>query len=385
MRPSRLFTAWSLAAALLIAHPRAALAGNAIFIDMGNDGAANALSIVQDSSTGNNSNTVNGPSGGTAPLTVKGAWQTLSINQGGGHNTLSAAVATSATTPGANSFSAAYAGGSNTQTTTIGATTPPAAVIATFAVTNTTTATTPNTISETLDTSATLTDGATIYGTNNSLTNTVAAGRAITLNTTIGDGGANGAANGNLVVNTASGLTGAYSATVTISGDGGTLGTSNAVQNTATGAGDRLFSVTLSGSSATSVYNALNGGAGTVQQSSAVTADSTTHAQYAVQSAATGTSSVNATLSGVAGGGIYVQQAAVSDAAVSLTVTGGGYTLGTLGSLPTGMTTTGLPANYFGGGNANPGVAVYQGSSTPITVTVTPNSNGYTASITHAP
>ena len=211
------------------------------------------------------------------------------------------------------------------------------------------------------------------------------AGGAITLNTIIGDGGTNGTASFNTVGNSASGLAGAYNGTVTISGDGVTMGMNNIVQNTATGAGDRSFDVTLTGTSGGVVYNALTGGAGTVSQSSSVTIDSASTVRYAVQSAATGTSSVTATLNNVSGG-VYVQQdSGASNAAVNLTVNGGGYTLGTLGALPTGMTTTGLPGNFFGTGGANPGVAVYQNSATPITVTVAPTSTGYTAAITHSP
>ena len=373
------------AALLLTLATAPAWAGNFIAIDAGSDGSVTNLTIVQDSTAGNNTNTVNGPSGGTTPFTAQGAWKTLSINQSGGNNILSGAIATGAAAPGTNSFVASYAGGNNSHTVTLGGSTPPSSAAVTVAVTNTAPATAANTIQETLDTPAALTDGLTVNGTGNRLTNAVAAGGAITLNTIIGDGGTNGTASFNTVGNSASGLAGAYNGTVTISGDGVTMGMNNIVQNPATGAGDRSFDVTLTGTSGGVVYNALTGGAGTVSQSSSVTIDSASTVRYAVQSAATGTSSVTATLNNVSGG-VYVQQdSGASNAAVNLTVNGGGYTLGTLGALPTGMTTTGLPGNFFGTGGANPGVAVYQNSATPITVTVAPTSTGYTAAITHSP
>jgi hypothetical protein len=374
-----------LAAAALAAFARPAAAGNSLYIDVGTQGSVSALAIVQDAGIGSTSNTVSGASGSNTPFTADGAWKTISINQSGGTNDLAGSIKTSDTGPGTNTFSANYSGGNNTHTIAVGSTYAPSSVSQTVAVTNTAPASHANTIAETLDTTGTLTNTLTVYGTNNSVTNTVAAGGNIALHQIIGDGATNGTASGNVVYNTASSLSGAFSATATVAGNGSTQGGTNSITNTATGTGDRSFMATLNGTSSTTLYAALNGGSGTTSESATVTTDSATQAKYGVASQATGISTVHTTLNSTVGG-VYVQQTAgASSGQVTLTVNGGGHTLGTLESLPEGMTTTSLPANFFGSGNATPGIAVLQGSSTAISGIVTVTSAGYTVGITHLP
>ncbi len=362
--------------------PRGAQASNFINIDAGSSGSVASLAITQDADAP--SNTISATAGLSAPFAASGAWNSIAISQGGADNKLSGTIRTSATQPAANSFSASYSGGANTHSVSIGSVAAPSSVAQSVSVANTGKAV--NTISEVLDSAGALVNGLTVHGTGNTVTNLIAAAAGITLNQTLGDGSGNGTASGNALVNATTGLSGAYDATVRVSGDGVSGGMNNAVANNADGNGARNFNVTLSGSSNTSVFSLLNGGNSTTQQSATLAADSATQAQYAVSSQAGGASSVYTTLAGVIGG-VYVQQGAdMSGGSVTLTVNGNGYALGTLGALPAGMSTAGLPPNFFGAGGANPGVAVLQstaaGSSNPLTATVSAFAPGYTASIT---
>lgn len=370
---------------LAIAPPNAALAGNFINIDAGTTGSVSTLAITQDATAA--SNTISGAAGAAAPFTVAGSWSSIAINQGGAGNQLTGAIRTSGKLPAGNSFSARYTGGANHHSVNIGSINAPSSVAETISIANT--GPVANTISEVLDSAGVLVNGLTIHGTGNSVTNTIAAAAGITLDQIIGDGAANGTASGNTVVNSAKGLTGTYAATLRVVGDGGSAGMNNAITDIASGSGAHSFSTNLNGGSKNAVYSLLSGGIGTTQQSAALTADSTTQAQYAVSSKAIGASSVNTMLAGVIGG-IYVQQGAdVSSGNVTLKVTGNGYALGTLTAQQAqlfGVDTTSLPTNFFGATGTNPGIAVIQSSSisstNQLTATVKVLAAGYTATIT---
>lgn len=370
---------------LTVTLPGGALAGNFINVDAGTLGSVGALTITQDAAV--TSNTISGAAGSSAPFTIAGTWRNIAINQAGADNQLTGGVRTSAMVPANNSFSASYTGGANHHSVKIGSVSVPSSVAETVNVANT--GQTANTISEVLDSTGSLVNTLTIHGTGNSVTNTIAASSSISLNQIVGDGAANGTASGNTVINSTKSLGGAYAATVTVSGNGVTTGMNNAIANIADGSGGRTFNATVNGSSNNAIYNLLNGNTGTIQLSAALTTDTSTQAHYAVSANAAGVSSVNTTLTGVIGG-IYVQQNGdVSGGDITLKVMGNGYSLGTLlaqQAQAAGMNTSGLPANFFGAGGANPGIAVVQSSSVlssnPLTATVSVFAPGYTATIT---
>ena len=157
-------------------------------------------------------------------------------------------------------------------------------------------------------------------------------------------------------------------------------GAHNALQgsitNQVSGSGSNSFAVTQTGGGNT-VDAMVSADIGATGNSFQLNAQGSSNLHIGVYSTAVG-SSVNTTISNVAagGGGVYVQQAGTgANAAVDLTVKGGGFSLGNLSS-PTIATSL---AGFF---NTSPGVAVYQTGSAAITATVTPSSNGYTAAIT---
>ena len=184
--------------------------------------------------------------------------------------------------------------------------------------------------------------------------------------------------------NTVSGLGGAGTP-FTVNGAWGTVsmsqsGAHNVLQgnitNRVSGAGSNSFTVTQTGGG-NSVDATVFADTGATGNSFQLNTQSSGNLLVGIYSTAVG-SSVNATISNVAagGGGVYVQQAGTgSNAAVELTVNGGGFSLGNL-STPT------ITAPLTGFFSTPPGVAVYQTGSAAIIATVTPSANGYTAAIT---
>lgn len=157
-----------------LASPVFAATLNSIAID-DTAGQVGTLSIIQDDSAGNSTNTVSGDgtSGAGAPqLPISGPWSTIAITQTGKGNTLKGAITSSST----GSVTANYtttSTGANVHSLTIGQVTAPAAPSVTIFVKNN--GTSGNAITDTLD-GATLTHNLGLLGKANSLTNNVSAG-----------------------------------------------------------------------------------------------------------------------------------------------------------------------------------------------------------------
>jgi hypothetical protein len=155
--------------------PALATGYNTIAID-NSAGSVGSLSITQDDSASNNTNTVSGngsPSGTKLP--VSGPWSTIAINQQNGGNTLKGSVKSAGSSTAA-SLTANYTGttgsAGNVHTLNVGGTTAPLnPAVTVYAKNNGATA---NAITDTID-GASLSYNLGLLGTANSMTNTVSA------------------------------------------------------------------------------------------------------------------------------------------------------------------------------------------------------------------
>ena len=216
-----------------LSAPAWATSLNEIRIDAtGTGNSVNTLSITQDDA--HLANQVGGLTGGTTALPVKGSWKTVTIDQQGGTNVFNGSL--KATGGSANAtLNASYAGGKNTHSLEIGTTTAPANPTVIIAVTNNGLGT--NTINDKLDGTA-LSYNLALTGTGNSVTNTVAATGAITLNQGGGSYGITG--NNNTVSNSVSGVT-SFTHDLTLTGNG------NTITNTAIDGGDKTITQAITG------------------------------------------------------------------------------------------------------------------------------------------
>lgn len=332
-----------------LSAPAWATSLNEIRIDATTAGTIKTLSITQDDA--NLANQVGGLTGGITTLPVKGSWKTVTIDQQGGTNVFNGSL--KATGGSANAtLNASYAGGKNTHSLEIGTTTAPANPTVVIAVTNNGSST--NTITDTLDGTG-LSYNLALTGTGNSVTNTVAATGAITLNQGGGSYGITG--NNNTVSNSVSGVT-SFTHNLTLTGDG------NTITNMASDGGNKTITQAITGDGNT-VSMTLDA-AGT--QDATLTVGSSSKVNFTLLgSAAGGSANINLTnVIGDASAAAVVnvtQTAAATGSTANLTILGGTYTMG-----------AGLP----GGASVN----VYQNSPAAyLNGSVTANTNGYTVNI----
>lgn len=299
-----------------------AFAANTLNIDISGGGTVRSLRIRQDNVGPTHVITANGATNGAA-LPIRGAWNTIAITQIGESNTLGGAFTSSGSTTAALSltYGAAGTGGNNHHTLTIGGTTAPVNPSVTVAVINSDPTNAANTITDVLDGSS-LTYNLTLNGTDNVISNTLAATGAVTLTESIA-GGVLGL--GNTVTNNVTGAT-SISGSITIASD------DNDVSNVSNGAGAKTFSVTLpvGGADGNTISNDFTGGTGT-QVSNLTVTGVTSRVDYSVEASGVG-STVNTTLSNTVGaagaaGVVRVVQTG-SGASLGLTVNGGAFTMG---------------------------------------------------------
>jgi hypothetical protein len=337
-----------------------ALAGNTVKLDISGAGTGVvSLSINQDPTNPSNIISTDGTTGGSQ-IAVRGKWQTLSITQNGATNVLKSSGisgTTGSTTASLNlTYGSGTDGGNNIHSLTIGQTTAPANASITATVVNTDPTNTANTITDTLD-GTSLTYTLDIAGTNNSVTNAVAATGANSISITL-----HGAveSSGNTVTNTVSNAT---SSNITI------LATSNnnVITNTSNTAGAKTFSVTLpnGGTDGNVVTNDFTGGGGT-QSSTLLVTGTTSKVNYGLTASGNGTTA-NVTLADVVGaagaaGKLVLAQSGAGDS-LSLTVNGGTFTMGSSLTGSSGVRIT----------QASPGAA--------LSATINAGGNGYTYSI----
>ncbi len=208
----------------------------------------------------------------------------------------------------------------------------------------------------TLNASA-LTNGLTILGAGNTLTNSVAASGAVALNQTI-------TGSNNTIGNTVSSVA-SFTHNLALTGSG------NTIANTANGGGAKTIGQTITGSN-----NAVSVGlTGTGTQSSSLTTGSGTLVDF-TQASAADNSAAAVGLSNVIGASgaaakVMLTQTALADnATANVNVAGGVSTMGLLMGSLRGIA---LPAN-------NPGVYVYQNSpGATVNAVVTAGANGFTA------
>jgi hypothetical protein len=325
----------------------AALAANVLNIDVSGSGTVRTLRIRQDANGPSHVVSANGLAGGAA-FPVRGAWNTLSITQIGQSNTLAGAITSTGSTTAALSLSygAAATGGNNSHSLTIGGTTAPVNPTVTVAVINSDPTNAANTITDVLDGSS-LTYALTLNGSDNTISNTLAATGAVSVTETI-NGGSDGL--GNTVTNTITGAT-SITGTIVIASD------DNDVTNLSNGAGAKTFSVTLpnGGANGNTISNDFTGGSGT-QISNLTVTGVASRVDYGLVASGVG-STVNATLSnveGVAGaaGVVRVLQTG-NGVSLGLTINGGGFEMGSdtvdtlTGGILVAQTTTGATANLI--------------------------------------
>jgi hypothetical protein len=296
---------------------------------------------------------VNGAGGNTSQFLVNGPWNNITIGQTGGamaSNTLSGSISsTTAGTPPPSNFSATYATttalGTNAHTLALSS---GGTVGATIAVNNS--GASPNAITDNLTADGAITYGLTVNGTGNNVTNTIAGATSISLTDIIGTAA----------------TTDPVAAAVNAN--------NNTIANSSIGSGAKTISVTLLGSNNTAT-NAF--GSSTDAQSSTLTTDAlSSHVNYELDAAATtGGTSATVNLYNVVGTSgtpavVNVAQSGGGGDSASLTVQGGGYTMGTISG--------GLEGSISG---KTAGVQVQQTSPGAMLVaTVTAAGNGYTAS-----
>jgi hypothetical protein len=351
-------------AALALAAAGPAMAGNTIKLDITGAGSGvKTLSITQDATNNSNTITTTGAAGG-AQIPIRGKWNSISITQTGAANVLKGAGITgttgSTTASLALSYDSGASSGGNVHSLVIGGTTAPANATVSATVVNTDLVNGANTITDVLD-GTSLAYTLDLDGTNNTVTDTVAATGAVTLNLTL-HGGATGASNGNTVTNT---ITGATSANVTIA----SYSNGNTITNTSDGSGDKTISITLpsGGANGNTVSNNFTGGTGT-QSSSLLVNGTTSRVNFGlVASGATTASSV--TLTDVVGAAGAAAKLALSqtgnNASLTLAVNGNGFTMGS--SLGVG---------------ADTGVLISQASNGAVlNANINAAANGYTYSI----
>jgi hypothetical protein len=403
---------------------------NSITID-DTSGHVGALSIAQDDgsvNTGANTNTVSGDgvSNSTNGFPVLGKWSTITINQTGGLNILKGTIkSTSGSTTAAlnaNYDSSAGTAG-NVHSLTIGS---GAAINPHVTVYAANTGSTTNNITDSINTTGTLTYNLGLSGTGETVGNSVSAGSGnVALNEGSGGYGLNSSTkgisgDGNTLANTLVSAGGAVTAnlmmngasnsltnTVTttggvitltqggtgygITGDGNGVtnlvgsvtpvnsftnlltvnGSGNTISNTVDGVGDYTVTQSLASSSSNNTITTSVTGAGTVGTTLTMTGSS--YVDYSLTAAADD-AIVNVALSDVTGSSgthaiVTVEQTSSAPAAIAyLTVNGGGFTMGTLGSVPGTYSSSGA------------GVAVYQNSAgAQLNGVVTAAANGYTA------
>lgn len=324
---------------------------NDIRIDATTAGSVKTLSITQDDA--NLANQVSATSGGGSALPVKGPWKTISIDQQGGTSKFYGSVKAGGGSTNA-TLNASYAGGGNSHGLAIGATTAPTDPTVTIAVTNNGVGT--NTITDTLDGSA-LTYNLTLTGTGNTLTNSVGATGAVTLNQ--GGGGYGITGDGNTISNTVAGVA-SFTHNLTIAGS------NNIITNLASNGGNKTITQDITGDG-NSVAITLDAAG---NQTAALTVGSASLVDYTLHSSGAG-SAANINLSNVVGAGgttpaviNIIQTAAAAGATANLTVNGLTHEMG---------------AGLTGGS----GVYVYQNSPAAyLNSTVTANTNGYTVNVT---
>jgi hypothetical protein len=347
-------------AALALAAAGPAMAANTIKLDItGAGNGVKTLSITQDASNASNTITTTGAAGG-AQIPIHGKWNSISITQTGAANVLKSTGingTAGSTTASLNlSYDSGSSSGGNTHNLVIGGATQPANATVTATVVNTDLAAGANTITDTLD-GTSLAYTLDIDGTNNSVTDTIAASGAVTLSQTL-HGGTTGS--GNTVTNT---ITGATSANVTLAA----FSNGNSISNTSDGSGDKTISITLpsGGADGNTISNNFTGGSGT-QSSTLLVNGTTSRVDFGLTaSGATTTSAV--TLTDVVG-------AAGAAAKLALSQTGNNTSL-TLGVTGTGFT---MGSSLAGGA----GVVITQASNNAVlNANIAASGNGYTYSI----
>jgi hypothetical protein len=413
-----------------LAGPVFAASLNTIAIDAtgnGGNSAVQSLSIIQDDITSTNTVSGNGSSSSSATqLPVRGTWNSISISQAGGNNTLKGAIKTSTSLSSTASLNANYvttSTGANTHSLTIGGTAAPANPSVTIFVKNNGSAA--NTVTDTLD-GASLSYDLGLQGTGNTVTNNVSAGvGGITLTqggSTYGISSNYGiAGDGNTVSNALSSAGGTVFAALMVNGDtnsvtntvttsGGAItltqggagygitgggnsvtntigqsvavnsftqhlavnGSGNTIVSTVDSAGAKVVDLSLLASSSNNTVNTSVTGGGA--QTANLSTSGSSYVDYGLTSAANG-SYANVSLNSVTGVSgtpavVRVEQTLnAPGATATLTVNGGGNTMGVLASVP-GTT-------YASSGA---GVSVYQNSASAyLNATVTAAGNGYTA------
>jgi hypothetical protein len=301
------------------------MAANTIKLDVTGAGTGlKTLSITQDSVNNSNTITTTGAAGG-AQIPIRGKWNSISITQTGAANVLKStgiSGTTGSTTASLNlSYDSGASTGGNVHSLVIGGTTQPANATVSATVVNTDLVAGVNTITDVLDGTA-LTYTLDVNGTNNTITDSIAATGAVTLNQTL-HGGTTGS--GNTVTNTISGAT---SANVTLA----LFSNGNTITNTSDGSGDKTISITLpsGGADGNTVSNDFTGGSGT-QSSTLLVNGTTSRVNFGLTaSGATTTSNVTVTdVVGLAGAAakIVLSQTG-NNATANVGITGTGATFG---------------------------------------------------------
>ena len=314
-------------AALALAAAGPAMAANTIKLDVtGSGNGVKTLSINQDATNHTNTITSDGTAGG-GQLTVLGKWKTISISQTGFGNVLKTVSGITGDTASTDAnlsltYISAATGGKNIHSLSIGGTTAPTDAAVTVSMTNNDAVNAANnTLTDVLD-GTSLGYTLDLVGANNTISNTIAATGAVTLNEIVHGGTS---ASGNTVTNS---ITGADSASVTLA----VYSNGNTITNTSDGAGDKTISITLpsGGASGNTISNNFTGGTG-AQSSSLLVTGVTSRINFGlIASGATTTSSV--TLADVVGAAGAAAKLALSqtgaNANLTLAVNGGGFAMG---------------------------------------------------------